>query len=612
MLPKQGITAVFKNISLNFLVWVPFISMTFLLKGDVLKHSSSSAHSITAFGVDLVSDFLALSLVSLASLAIPVRWRFAPSAAICSVLILFGYVQHRCVETVGMFQSFHSLREAVFWASTNKDVAAQYLGFTIGYVALFLMIVGTWALAIWARSLFSRSSAISVAPAVGAFACALVMTTLSAPHVRTSAFWDATKAFMSSAELSQKPITTDEALAEYRQLSEIAPSHQPTPYHGVAKDCDLLWFLLETAPAQCLPADDPLKDFPNLKRLAAHSFVAKKHYTTFPATLQSISSMLMSCYPPKLETLESIARTKALPGIGSALQRRGYNTAIYSADPLLDSTQEWLKAAGIGRIWTAEPVPRAIRLLLFQGRLERDLVTLKAMLSDLTNWTESNHRYFIIFDPQIGHGIPWDLGAKVNTPLKTPEDMLVVRRQIIQLQDEWLGQVISILERTGHLNRTVIMVTGDHGVRSTLEDPSLHAGMLDDRSFHVPFYLYVPMVKKSIYIDYVTSHIDIGPSFFELLGIEKDRREQGSPLWDEQIANRTTFLWGSDFMGVDGFHKGNRFFSVSALSKEITVALSGKLNHGDFQPTSPQESEAATSKVEGMRKLVGQWPALEP
>ena len=80
----------------------------------------------------------------------------------------------------------------------------------------------------------------------------------------------------------------------------------------------------------------------------------------------------------------------------------------------------------------------------------------------------------------------------------------------------------------GRLDKTLIVILGDHGLRTRREYPPFHAGTLDDVTFHVPLVLYAPgVVESTVRIPWMTSHIDIAPSVLDLLGIQ-DRPRPGA------------------------------------------------------------------------------------
>ena len=83
-----------------------------------------------------------------------------------------------------------------------------------------------------------------------------------------------------------------------------------------------------------------------------------------------------------------------------------------------------------------------------------------------------------MFFPEIGHG-PWIALANEATVLERG-------RSLMLLQDAWLGEVLDLIQSLGRLDRTVVAVTADHGVRTRTEDPALPAGAISDYMFRVP------------------------------------------------------------------------------------------------------------------------------
>ena len=42
-----------------------------------------------------------------------------------------------------------------------------------------------------------------------------------------------------------------------------------------------------------------------------------------------------------------------------------------------------------------------------------------------------------------------------------------------KIQEEWLGELVEVIDSAGKLEKTTIVITGDHGIRTEREDPSL-------------------------------------------------------------------------------------------------------------------------------------------
>src|SRR5581483_4250481 len=187
-----------------------------------------------------------------------------------------------------------------------------------------------------------------------------------------------------------------------------------------------------------------------------------------------------------------------------------------------------------------------------------DLLALDRLKADVRHWNKAKQRFAAVYLPQISHG-PWgDIrsnGQQTN---------LINRcRALVQVQDGWLGDLLRLLDEDGALSRTLIVVVGDHGVRTQVEDPALPTGVTDNYTYQVPFLLYSPQVlDTAVTLPWITSHIDVAPSILDLLGISRNAGdEQGMDLWDPRTAARTTFFLGNLYLGVDGYHSAGKFYS---------------------------------------------------
>jgi phosphoglycerol transferase MdoB-like AlkP superfamily enzyme len=130
--------------------------------------------------------------------------------------------------------------------------------------------------------------------------------------------------------------------------------------------------------------------------------------------------------------------------------------------------------------------------LYSEDRIGHDVEALQALMRDVHKLGQQQRRYFAVFPPQIGHA-PWpDI---VHGGMET--SLAKRARALLVLQDEWLGQIVEQLSQDGRLNHTIIVVTGDHGVRTAIEDPSFEPyGILTDCTFRVPLLIYAPGVLK--------------------------------------------------------------------------------------------------------------------
>jgi arylsulfatase A-like enzyme len=121
--------------------------------------------------------------------------------------------------------------------------------------------------------------------------------------------------------------------------------------------------------------------------------------------------------------------------------------------------------------------------------------------------------------------------------------------------DRKVGIVLAELERLGLLERTLVVVTADHGeVLAESSQKEFGHGTLDYGCLHVPLVIYLSdkagagRVPAGERIHDIAQSIDILPTIVDLLGLKDDARRQGASLVSPQLlagdAPRTAFATG--------------------------------------------------------------------
>jgi hypothetical protein len=199
-------------------------------------------------------------------------------------------------------------------------------------------------------------------------------------------------------------------------------------------------------------------------------------------------------------------------------------------------------------------------------RITRDRATFDLMLRDLAGSLGKGQKFGAVFLPQISH-FPYP-----NVPGVAGETNLKKRsRAVLKIEDAWLGEITQLLERYHQLDNTVIVVVGDHGLRDAHEDPNFAAGTIGETAFHVPLMIYAgSALDHTVRIPWLTSHIDVAPTVLDLLGVDKGREfEQGTAVWNSELAARTTYFFANTLFGADGFYSKGRFYMWNRLSDAV-------------------------------------------
>ena len=548
-------------------------------------------------------------------------------ALISMIWIVVINVQLEALRLIGNFQPWDLLKDSLQWGLENSQQARAY----IAGMALFriLALVGMVLIAACIASRCNIRSKVWVRrnqwAGIMLWALSLGVTGLSwLPWMpRTALHFSvhlATIAALPDSTVSTSLSSRSRAELEqrYRQLAQVPQRNGPPAYWASARDYDVLFYILETTPQRCVAFDGPIEDLPNIRKLREQAWVGARHYSTYPVTSRALFSILTSMYPPDNSKDNERFRAHVDSGMIRALTAAGYQTAVYGSSA---SITPWASGvfenlgfmhiraaeerpgssawAGLGIAVPGDPhIDKQSSYVTYQQGL--DLLALDQLKADVQRWTESNQRFAAVYLPQISHG-PWG-----DIRFNGQETSLVQRcRALVEVQDRWLGDMLRFLEQRGRLSRTLIVVTGDHGIRSPVEDPALTVGATDSYTFQVPFLLYAPAVLDSSHVlHWVTSHIDVAPSILDLLGISRNTDyEQGTDVWDERITQRTTYFLANLLHGVDGYYSQGKFYSWNR-----TLDLTYENNQLQFGPEHVVPNRSAlhgeiTNKIRAFDEL---------
>jgi hypothetical protein len=328
----------------------------------------------------------------------------------------------------------------------------------------------------------------------------------------------------------------------FLELHHILDPVEPSLNFGVERDSNLILFVMETGSIEFLDMRKPLPNHPLWNKLGVNKYIGANHYSVFPASAESNFAILTGTYPPRAyydTCLVNIDKDKIVPSIISNLAKSGNVTAIYlpykSQVPMDKVVFEHV---GFQKVFYGEEH----RSIEFR---DADTLALKELDSDIDRWAKMDKRFAVAFFPQIGHG-PWrpDLGVTVAER----------GHKIVMSQLDWLLELINNLEANGVLSNTVIVLTGDHGVRTADEDPDTQPGMINSYSLHVPLIIAAPHASYPNEVIYnPTSHIDIAAEIAHLFGFSRGKLQQGLPLLDLCINSRNQFFMADWYFGADGY-----------------------------------------------------------
>jgi arylsulfatase A-like enzyme len=315
---------------------------------------------------------------------------------------------------------------------------------------------------------------------------------------------------------------------------------------------------------------------PNLDALAGRSAMWLRVYTQSPGTTGGHAAMLTGLYPltngaylngyplePEVETLAEV------------FAKNGYATAAFINNwylsPALGFGQGFDCFVDGGKatiLKDAGPTIFLRGLVLYQV-IRRALVPpgapSDADVADAMRWIarEKNHRFFLflhVMDPHSPYVPPSNLlgrfasGGAVPGPAAiealheksikaalSPQEEAILRDRYdeeILSADRKIGRVLAELDRLGLTEKTLVVVTADHGeVMDESTAKQFGHGTLDYGCLHVPLVISLPgRIPEGQRYQAVTQTIDITPTIIKLLDLEDTARRQGRPLVGRGVA----------------------------------------------------------------------------
>jgi len=250
---------------------------------------------------------------------------------------------------------------------------------------------------------------------------------------------------------------------------------------------------------------------PNIDRLAREGVRFARAYCPAPLTLPSHASIMTGLYPVTHgvrnngHDLPSGIRTLA-----EILKAQGYSTAAFVSSFSVDSR------FGLDRGFDVYDDTFRSELPFKTQNAERRAEETFARFS---RWLETNgkNRFFgwvHYYDPHLPYDPP--------SPYKEEFDGDPYDGEIAYM-DQYVGAVLERLKEQGVLERTIIVVAGDHGEGLGDKVELGHGIFLYEETLRVPLILYNPAVfPRSQVIESQVRLIDVAPTILEIIGLKNE------------------------------------------------------------------------------------------
>jgi phosphoglycerol transferase MdoB-like AlkP superfamily enzyme len=368
----------------------------------------------------------------------------------------------------------------------------------------------------------------------------------------------------------------------------------------IEKKPNIIVFVIETAPYSFYPSFKKLLDGINNPWLSKHSIYFKNHYTTYPATDRAIFSIFSGKYPTVVKGNDWKEEMNYGESLLTYISKLNYRSYFLSTAPFSFYNDQFMYS-GLGFDVMIDIEDTKALLTKEDGKKTWDREGLykmdKLLTNRVINTLDSHHKkhpdtpFLVGIAPQSSH-------AQFHCPpefSKTPEachnDQDKIRSNAAW-QFNLLKQIVDELSKQNILEDTIIVVTGDHGIRSEQESPLLkNQSLLDDATFHVPLLISTPLHQQTDqFIHHPTSHIDLAPTLIHLIGASYNEGDfHGRSLFDKTI--RTIYFLGGSYSPVSGFVDNTGYYMENRSSFYYLVS-----ENLDFSKSSEKYSSSLNTK----------------
>ena len=289
------------------------------------------------------------------------------------------------------------------------------------------------------------------------------------------------------------------------------------------KDCNVILISIDTLRADHLGIYDYEKNTsPHLDQFAKENILFKNFYSQATYTISSHASIFTSLYPFNHHVYDQNARvfnsTLTLPQI---LKLYNYTTVAFIGSGS--------KAA----------LPPYIFAYMFDSYNVKGVTTVDNTFPETKKWLElnSNGKFFLfwhIYDVHCPYRTPKLIDPFCDS-LLTSYSNVVIKDSIdrydnsISYVDSVIADFLNYLKEQGLYEKTIIIITSDHGEAFGEHKEYQHAGLPYFEQVNVPLILHIPGFNPTVVFNQGQS-IDIVPTILNALNISIPARIDGASL----------------------------------------------------------------------------------
>lgn len=299
----------------------------------------------------------------------------------------------------------------------------------------------------------------------------------------------------------------------------------------------------------------------NLDRLAARGVWFDKALSASPWTAPSVASIMTSLYPAVHGVQKGVALDSGFTTLAEILGMEGFRTHAMVTNPYLSKDMNLNQGFGGYEFLGSNPISKYLL----------NLDSAKVVTERAIQWLRRFHkkRFFLWLhynDPHIPYGFPngtilpdygkgyrgnignhfYAVRALRDGSLELSEEdkrhIQALYDADVLYADRHLGLLINEMERLGIMEKTIVVLTSDHGEEFWEHNGFEHGHSLYREVIRVPLIWVAPgMNGGPKTISQQVRLIDLKPTILDILGIQGAKATQGKSLIPLMMTGRDAF-----------------------------------------------------------------------
>ena len=323
------------------------------------------------------------------------------------------------------------------------------------------------------------------------------------------------------------------------------------PIHGQAPPYNILFVILESTGFEY--ALRPIENsggtrvaMPFLRSLGDKGYLLLNHFSSGNSSPRGIFSLFSGLYVMPEVSIFDVRKDIYLPSLGSYLGERYHRFLVTPGSLDWYFPHAFFLHSGMSELFGYHAVPIRKNAPGGRSHARDEAETVGFFLRRLDEHARSGAPFLAVYYSFLAHWPYPDYGKE--THIVNPTRPLFAYYNDLSYLDTQLERIVKHLEEKQLLERTILVLVGDHGEAFGQHPHNYtHSRMSYNENLRTPAILYHPALFPPRRITEPTSHVDILPTLLDATGVSYDKDLlQGESLFQDAFRRRYIFTYGNE------------------------------------------------------------------